>query len=358
MKRALCKHGFTLVELLVVITIIGILIALLLPAVQAAREAARQTQCKNHLKQIALACISHEEATGRFPTGGWGYCWTGDPDRGTNWRQPGGWIYNILPHIEQQQLYDMGAGMAWNSAEKKLYNLQRMATPLSVLYCPSRRAAVAYPWNNTPGAAGGNAANGAEIVNAGMPTIAGRSDYAANGGGVYTAPNAPVSPLWTNAQGGNNAAGPASITEVENPPGQMTSNARTTFANIASAATGIVYVGSLTSMADVSDGTSKTYLVGEKYLVPDYYETGICRGDNENAFMGNNADISRWTFVAPLPDTPGYVAIHQFGSAHSNGFHMALCDGSVTMINYSIDPLAHYNLGNRKDGFVIDGNAF
>ena len=76
------RSGFTLVELLVVIAVMGILIALLLPAVQSARESARMIQCKNHLKQIGLAWLHHHDAQGFFPTGGWGSNWTGDSDRG------------------------------------------------------------------------------------------------------------------------------------------------------------------------------------------------------------------------------------------------------------------------------------
>jgi len=106
------RRAFTLVELLVVVTIIGLLIALLLPAVQSAREAARQTQCSNNLKQIGLAFHVYHKSHNVFPPsyviqpGGGGLNGTPDPvtrDAGPGWA----WGAMLLPYLEQGPLYDL-----------------------------------------------------------------------------------------------------------------------------------------------------------------------------------------------------------------------------------------------------------
>ena len=140
------QAGFTLIELLVVMSIISILIGLLIPAVQAAREAARRTQCVNNLHQIGLAVLQHEVAKQYFPTGGWGWWWVGDPDRGTDENQPGGWIYNILPYIEQQAVHDLGMGK--DTATKQSMAVQMQGTIIPGFNCPSRRTEGRYKHTN------------------------------------------------------------------------------------------------------------------------------------------------------------------------------------------------------------------
>jgi hypothetical protein len=118
---------------------------------------------------------------------------------------------------------------------------------------------------------------------------------------------------------------------------------------------GVSYFRSLVRIADILDGASNTYLVGEKYLQPDDYEGGEDPGNNETAFCGHAVDITRWTGYAmkPLQDRPGYSQPNCFGSAHPASFAMAMCDGSVRWISYVIDKEMHRRLGNRLDELPI-----
>ena len=125
------RSGFTMIELLVVIAVIGVLTSLLLPAVQSAREAARRTQCSNHLKQIGLAFLHHEEQFGFFPTGGWKYNLppnyvNGSPPIGAE--QRGGWGFQILPFVEGTNV--------WKSGDVRT----AIGTPNPVFFCPTRRS--------------------------------------------------------------------------------------------------------------------------------------------------------------------------------------------------------------------------
>ncbi len=321
--------GFTLVELLVVITIIGILIALLLPAVQSAREAARRTQCANNLKQIGLALLQHEQAYGFFPSGGWGWHWVGDPDRGSGAGQPGGWIYQILPYLEQTALRQMGSDgqpdVITETQKTQVAEATKVALPMC--NCPSRRRAVPYPHpiaKNWPSLVPGS---GLQAWNAYDVDVTGRTDYACNGGHVIL--------QW--------GTGPSSL--AQGIAGQG-------FTDLSSC-TGICYQRSQISVADVRDGTSNTYLVGEKYLVPDEYTTGNDRSDDHCLFVGDDLDVHRWAQQGPIQDRPGIVAYQLFGSAHAGVWQAVFCDGSVHGMSYSVDLEVHRRLGNRKDGLPV-----
>jgi prepilin-type N-terminal cleavage/methylation domain-containing protein/prepilin-type processing-associated H-X9-DG protein len=140
--------AFTLVELLVVISIIGILLALLLPAVQSARESSRRTACQNNLHQIGLGMLSHHEAKHHFPPG--------LLDRITGANPKGkqlSWNVFLLPYAEEQSLYDQfDLTKSYRSAE----NAAAGGTVLPLFTCPSTARWAAERQGMTTGDINGN----------------------------------------------------------------------------------------------------------------------------------------------------------------------------------------------------------
>lgn len=355
--RKRVSAAFTLVELLVVIAIIGILVALLLPAIQAARESARRTQCTNNLKQMGLGFLNHESTHNFLPSNGWGCAWVGDPDRGAGRKQPGGFVFTLLPYMELNTTYDLGAGTAITSQDRAKANAQRLTTPQADFNCPSRRPAALYQV-----LFGCNPPKYTEAPVGNFRSSVARSDYAASAGTVYADPDAAVN-------SGGNAGGPNSYEEGDSDKWVAV------FREVSDIATGVCFAGSEVKLAQITDGTNHTYMVGEKAINPENYEgssIGNSGGDNEHMYMGANLDIHRLAARSDieggtpvmLPPISDSDALRQnidpsdrWGSVHVSGFNMAFCDGSVHLINYAIDPEMHRRLGNRRDGESVDAGS-
>jgi prepilin-type processing-associated H-X9-DG protein len=111
---------------------------------------------------------------------------------------------------------------------------------------------------------------------------------------------------------------------------------------------GVIYQRSEIRIGDIPNGTSNTYLIGEKYLPPDNYLNGGDPGDDDHLYVGFDNDTARTTFDPPLHDTPKYQDPFRFGSAHVGGCNMLYCDGSVAVVAYSIEKAIHLRAGDRR----------
>jgi len=288
------RRGFTLIELLVVIAIIGILIGLLLPAVQKIRETAARMSCQNNLKQLGLAFQNHHDTLGYFPAGGWQW-----------WMPPT--YSNGTPAVGSQQaagwafqiLPYLEADNIWKGGQARTDAeriLVAVGTTNKMFFCPSRRGPQTVTLS-LPDYLGGQAATHALC------------DYAA-------------------------------------------SNFHTT----SSSQTGVVRQFSPTRIAEITDGTSNTMVVGEKRMNLRFLGQAQ-ESDAIGYTCGWDLDTARTTDKGPKPDDFGdNDATKRFGSSHPGRFNAMFADGSVRPVSYTIDVLLFSYLGNKSDGQVVSTN--
>lgn len=291
------------------------MIALLLPAVQSAREASRRTHCSNNIKQLSLGVDLHQNSFKHYPSNGWGWLWLGEPSRGSGIRQPGGWIYQTLSFVERSDLRYLGQGMA--SPLRRLALAELAQSVVGVTQCPSRPSADLCPRDPN-------------IIwrNAELTVMLARSDYSGNGGDMFTGVH----------------DGPRTLAEGDDPNYQWPK---------LDEFSGIFRQRMPLKPADVQDGLSHTFLIGEKYASKLHYGSPGDHGNDQSPVSGDDWDLVRWTEEPPLHDNKDMLPT-RFGSVHASGFHISNCDGSVRLISYSIDQDLFRQLGNREDGEPVE----
>ena len=308
--------GVTLTELMVVIAVLLILLCLALVGLQSVIQHGRTVQCSNHLLQLSTAIAAFESTHQHLPSGGWGKNWAGISSLGVGPEQPGGWIYQILPQLDQSNLVASGAIADAHSPQSAVM----LETVLAVLYCPSRRLARTLPnsrqWNP-------------HLYE--KPDRVARNDYVMNGGDT----------LLVYGEG----------------PESLEAASRFRWPKMTHA-TGLVFMRSWMRGAAITDGRSNVYLVGEKYIPVEQYKTSMDWGDNEGTYGGDDRDLVRFTGItrySPLQPLSDRINDQKelmdsgvrFGSAHPNGVQMAYADGSIRMVDFDIDLKVHMRAGNR-----------
>lgn len=299
------RTAFTLVELLVVITIIAILIGLLLPAVQAAREASRRSQCQNNLKQIGLAFQSYHSARGHFPPGLMLHA--------QQVRPSASWRALLLPMLEQTPIFEeIGVIEDRNDRNYGGVTSRRPGTyEMPIYLCPSaERPAGQFKESHYAGVAG--------------------------------------------------AVGSPDSWDLEDRIcGDVQSN-------------GVLFPGSRVRIAQITDGTSNTLMVGERtYIFRDWLVGGdwrgstgnftqLCMGSAKNIVYPINADHDEFGYSPQDPNAPSDASRSmmlndlEFASYHPSGANFLYVDGSVQWLSDETTLPILYALASREGGELMD----
>ena len=317
------NHGFTLIELLVVIAIIGILLALLLPAVQQAREAARSTQCKNNLKQIAVATTSFHDTYGAYPPAR--IMWRpGDPQELSCGRGSVTWFVRILPFLEQaslRKLWDPTLPFADHDEE-----IRNKALPIYL--CPSRRSVDKAQCQTVTATITASCGCQGEQTFIGGAT----GDYAGNHGDFSPGAYGFTTDFYWGGLGTGVLIGSRAFC-ADGTPRDWIDKIR---------------------MRDVLDGTTNTFLAGEAHLNPGGFNQAP-----EDGCVYDGWHFSFSTRIGgpevPLASGPDFIdtRLYSFGSIHPGRCHFALCDGSVRSVATSVDSELFGHLCNRNDGKTV-----
>jgi prepilin-type N-terminal cleavage/methylation domain-containing protein/prepilin-type processing-associated H-X9-DG protein len=297
------RPGFTLVELLVVISIIGVLIGLLLPAVQAAREAARRAQCANHLRQIGLAIHSYHLVSNCLPAGNTnrtaGNC-PGMQEPATSYSMRfGNWLVAILPFIEQSPLYDRYDFRFRNDA---VQNQMVRETSVAPYTCPSDSDVTVLEMPAT----GPAAANNTRYMPGSYRAVSGRSDDGLN----YL-----DSEMMYAYQ--SQSRGPIHLVGVWG-------FHRETFAHIRDGTSNTLMTGEASTRTNRGFRTFWAYPFGYFSMSGVTTQSRILLGDYDQCVLEGGPG-------GELPCKRGW------GGLHSAGVNFGLCDGSVRFIGSSVD---------------------